>query len=256
MKDIELWRGDCLDIGKKVPKNSVGLVIADLPYATKERKCTANSWDIALDQDKLWTIIEEATSPIAKLVFFCNISLLMSLRQKRPNWYKYELIWEKNRKAGYMSATKMPLRTHEIIAVFSKGPGIYNPQMQYVEKTRGIIRTGKNPTKNRNYGTCSRTHTLSHYRYPSSILKFNRDDKRDGLGHPTQKPIKLLSWLIKSYSNLGDLILDPTAGNMSTALAALQTGRRCVAIEQDAEYYRRGVDRVNKAIAERKEAAQ
>lgn len=230
---IDLRQGDCLELMKDIPDKSIDMILCDLPYGT-----TRNKWDSIIPLDKLWKQYERiikdngviclfAQSPFDKILGCSNLKLL-----------RYEWIWEKDNGTGFLNAKKMPLKIHENILVFYKKPPCYNPQM----------RTGFKPYKctqgrhSSNYGDYKQGHITESNgeRYPIDVIKFGREC---GL-HPTQKPVALLEYLIKTYTNEGELVLDNCAGSMSTVIASTNTNRNCIAIEKDKNYFEIGKKRV------------
>lgn len=255
MKDIELWHGDCLELMREIPDGSVDMVFADLPYAHdnngRTHKCTDNRWDIPVPLTPLWEQILKAAKHRANFIFTATQPFASELIQSNRRMFKYDIVWIKNHHSSPFTAKFQPLRQHEHILVFNRGKSVYNPQM-----TLGTpyCRTGVMDKMSSNYRGDNRQLKTpvnlkiesTGERYPLSFLRVNSEN-RSGRTHPSQKPVALLEWLIKTYSNEGDLILDPTAGGMTTALAARNTGRRAICIEKDAEYYSKGVERLKVA---------
>jgi len=369
---MDIHNLDCFDYFKKVADKSVNLFVLDLPYTTTNWGKTTNcKWDTPIDLDKMWIEIKRIMKPNAVIIFFCNTKFGFNLIESNKKWFKYDLIWKKSRKVGFLSANKMPLRQHENIYVFKKGGGTYNPQMEegeaYIDKRNRKIEnvygniTQKHETKHdkrhptsiiemgedseniyvfkkeggtynpqmeegltayvdkrthkqvlpygektltpqnnggfyhptsilelqedheniyifkkdivdkerhtynsqkieldkprtlhrttKNYGkvyenkymkerTNKKTYTDEH---PTNILEFNNPSKSI---HKTQKPVDLLEWLIKSYSNEGDLICDFTMGSGSTAIACLNTNRIFTGCERDTDIFKLAEERI------------
>lgn len=226
-----LIHGDCLEVMPTLPPQSVQMAFADLPYGV-----TNNAWDKSIDLPKLWKQLDALCYASAAKCFTAQQPFTTSLINSNAARFRYDLVWCKNRYAGIANAKRAPLRAHETVLVFD-AQHAYQPQKTFIEKTRTIIRCGSDPKANKNTGIIGKTHTLTNWRYPTSILRINRDDKRDGSGHPTQKPIALLEWLIKTYTHPSDTVFDPVAGSGTTAVAALRTGRHAICIEKDAAYF-------------------
>jgi DNA modification methylase len=232
-----LINGNCLIEMLRIPDKSIDMILCDLPYGT-----TQNKWDSIIDLDVLWShykrvikdngaIVLTAQTPFDK-VLGCSSNLA---------WLKYEWIWQKSQGTGHLNAKKMPLKNHENILVFYKNLPVYNPQMVGSE-VRVQKRSGKK-SKTTNYGGFIELPESTYTgRYPVSIQKFERDVEKL---HPTQKPVTLFEYLIKTYTNEGDMILDNAAGSMTTAIAAINTGRRYICMEMDEEIFKKGEARVN-----------
>lgn len=243
MSDIKLMQGDCLEVMKNIPDNSVDMVLCDLPYGT-----TRNKWDSIIPLEPLWeqynrivknngTIALFAQTPFDKVLGCSNLKML-----------KYELIWEKEMGTGFLNANHAPLKSHENILLFSKANAshngltmTYNPQMQ-----KGSPYTCAQGKMIHNYDTEHMTDGIvtsnNGTRYPKSVLKFNRDKDKF---HPTQKPVALLEYLIKTYTNEGGTVLDNCMGSGSTGVACLNTNRNFIGIELDEKYFQIASDRMN-----------
>ena len=238
MDNIKIFNLDCFDFFKNVDDKSINLFILDLPYANKHfGNCTACKWDTPIDLNKMWIEIKRTMKPHAIILFFCNAKFGYSLINSNPKWFSYDLIWKKSRKVGFLSANKQPLRQHELIYIFKESKGTYNPQ-----KTEGKPYTATRKGKCDIYDT-KRTETINTTgdRHPTSIIEFKNPNKPI---HRTQKPIDLLEWLIKSYSNENDLICDFTFGSGSTAIACLNTNRHFVGCEKDKDIFNSAKDRI------------
>lgn len=231
-----LIKGDCLEVMKDIPDKSIDMILCDLPYGT-----TRNKWDCVILLDKLWEHYIRVIKDNGAIVLFAQTPFDKVLGASNLMMLKYEWIWEKPQGTGHLNAKKMPLKSHENILVFYKNLPIYNPQMEG-EEIRKIKRSG-NKTKTTNYDNfiyiCQ-----SEYkgRYPKSILKFKKDKKHL---HPTQKPVALLEYLIKTYTNENEIVLDNCMGSGSTMVACINTNRRYIGIEKDEHYFEIAVNRVS-----------
>ena len=241
-KNIKLLHGDCLELMKDIPDKSIDLVLCDLPFGT-----TRNKWDIPINLDNLWeqylriikdngAIVLFAQTPYDKILATSNIKLL-----------KYEWIWEKTHATGHLNSKKMPLKAHENILVFYKKLPTYNPQ-----KTTGhtpVHSYTKHTDDGTNYGKTKVgiSGGGSTERYPRSVLKFSKDTQKISL-HPTQKPVALLEYLIKTYTNEGDLVLDNCMGSGSTGVAAINTNRKFIGIEKDDNYFEIARNRIEQHL--------
>lgn len=222
---MKLLHGDCLELMATIPDGSVDMVMCDLPYGT-----TQNKWDSVIPLEPLWkeykrickgAIVLTAQCPFDKVLGASNVGML-----------RYEWIWRKESGSGHLNAKKSPLKDHENILVFYSNPPIYNPQM----------RTGFKPyvckqglPKSSNYGAQTGALTVSDgSRYPLTVIEFPRDKNKV---HPTQKPVALMEYLIKMYTNAGDTVLDNCMGSGTTGVACLNTGRDFIGIERDDNYF-------------------
>jgi len=227
---INLIQGDCLEKIREV--KDIDLVVVDLPYGQ-----TACKWDSLIDLKTMWSELKKVCKPTTIYAFFCNTKFGHSLISSNKKWFRYDIVWEKAIAVGYLSANKAPLRKHEMIYIFRApckrtNPPAYNPQ-----KTPGKPRDRRAlERKNTSVYGENKTPAIENKtgdRHPTSIIKFN---KERGL-HRTQKPVKLCEWLIKSYSNEGDHVLDFTMGSGTTGEACKITNRRFTGIEKDPEIF-------------------
>jgi site-specific DNA-methyltransferase (adenine-specific) len=238
----KLYLGDCLEVMKQIPDNSVDMVLCDPPYGT-----TACKWDTVIPFEPLWREYERVTKPNAAIVIFGSEPFSSNLRMSAPRLFKYDWIWEKNCPTNHTLSKCMPLKSHEIISVFSKGVTYHknrskNPMRYYPQ---GLVELSKPKAKMAedkfNPVTCNETpgkfrgaYETTHTNFPRSVLKFDWVAKRV---HPSQKPVELLEYLIKTYSRPGDTILDNTMGSGSTGVAAKNTDRHFIGIEKESEYF-------------------
>ena len=241
LDNIKLFNLDCFEFFKKVENNSINLFILDLPYANKHfGNCTACKWDTPIDLNKMWIEIKRTMKPHAIIVFFCNAKFGYSLINSNPKWFSYDLIWKKSRKVGFLSANKQPLRQHELMYIFKESKGTYNPQ-----KTEGkpykAFETKNNKKIGEVYIGVSLHKENKGDRHPTSILEFNNPHKTI---HRTQKPVDLIEWLIKSYSNKNNVICDFTFGSGSTPIACLNTNRKFIGCERDKDIFNSAQNRI------------
>lgn len=232
-----LLQGNCLELLAKVPSASVQLVLTDLPYGT-----TSCPWDSVIPLDRMWAELLRIGTKNCVFVFTAQQPFTWALCASNPAMFKYELIWEKPNGTSPFQAKVMPMKRHENVLVFARGKMTYNPQM--VE--------GKPYTWNskRSKGEASRISQVADQpivnqgtRFPGSVLRFNQER---GL-HPTQKPVALMEWLIRTYSNPGDRVLDITMGSGTTGVAALNTGRCFTGMELSPSYFEVAVRRLQDA---------
>ena len=237
---ITLHHGDCLDVMKDIPDGSVDAIICDIPYGTT--KC---AWDVVIPFEPMWVHLKRIIKPRGAIVLFGSQPFTSALVTSNPKWFKYEDVWDKRSPVGHLNAKIMPLRRHENILVFGSGRILYNPQMRTGEMKRkgGYGHLDKN-TVYSSHGRNKPLYINNQY-YPTSIMEFPGVIKNT---HPTQKPVALLEYLIRTYTNEGETVLDFTFGSCSAGVAALNTKRRFIGIERDATYYALGVQRVQTAI--------
>ncbi len=240
-----IYNLDCLEGMKMIDDKSVDCIICDLPYGT-----TACSWDTVIPFDELWAEYNRIIKKNGNIVLFSTGLFTYKLIETNIKNYKYKLIWKKNVPTGMASAKYRPMKYYEEICVFNEGNGTYNPIM----KER--IGVGKECYNYNHY--CGKSNHIDlekkpkrydpNFVQPSDVLEFNVVPNRKGKLHPTQKPVELLEWLVKTYSNEGDLILDNCMGSGSTAIACINTDRNYVGFETDKEYYRISLERIDKHI--------
>lgn len=236
---VDLRQGDCLELMKDIPDKSIDMILCDLPYGT-----TRNKWDSIIDLNELWTGYERIIKDNGAIILFSQMPFTAELTHSNLKLFKYEWVWQKDNGTGFLNAKKMPLKIHENILVFYKKLPTYNPQM----------RTGFKPYKckqgrhSTNYGLYEQGHITESNgeRYPIDIIEFKKDS---GL-HPTQKPVALLEYLIKTYTNEGDVVLDNCMGSGSTGVACLNTNRNFIGIEKDEKYFEIAKERIEKANLE------
>jgi len=237
MSKIQLYQGDCLEVMKKIPDKSVNMILADLPY-----QVTRCEWDKKIPLDKLWIQYKRIVKENSAIVLFSQMPFTAELVNSNPKQFKYMWIWYKHYCRGFLNAKKQPLRTTENICVFYKKQCKYNPQMR-----KGKFRGKGHSSKQRGcYGKYNTVKTLNDTYYPTDILDFAGVPNTELL-HPTQKPVELLEYLIKTYTNEGETVLDNCAGSFSTGIACLNTNRDFIGIEKDENYFNIAKERIEKA---------
>ena len=223
-----------------INNGSVDMILCDLPYGITAR----NKWDSVIPFSCLWDQYNRIIKDDGAIVLFGCGMFTANLMKSNPDMWRYNLIWQKTQPTGFLNAHKMPLRAHEDICVFYKKLGTYNPQ-----KTDGHIRKvssadhKRNCNKSTDYGDYHFSSYDSTERFPTSVLRFPKDTQKCKL-HPTQKPVALLEWLIKTYSNEEDVILDNCMGSGSTGIACMNTNRKFIGIELDENYYNTAKKRI------------
>lgn len=221
---IRLIQGDCLEVMKQIPDSSVDMVMCDLPYGT-----TQNKWDSVIPLELLWREYRRVCKPSAAIVLTASQPFTSVLGASNLAGLRYAWVWEKNAATGHLNAKRMPMKLHEDILVFSDAPHAYYPQgLQPLGK---VVRRGNNGG---NFGKSGTENFQEWTNYPRSILRFASDS---GAVHPTQKPVALMEYLIRTYTNEGDTVLDNTMGSGTTGVACVNTGRKFIGIEKDPKYF-------------------
>lgn len=236
MQNQLLLQGDCLQLMSEIPDKSIDLICCDLPYG-----CTNNPEDIPLDLDLLWKQYKRVIKDNGAIILFCQSKFFVDLVNSNRSWFRYDIVWDKQLITGHLNANKMPLRRHEQIAVFYKKLPTYNPQFTEgkPQHGRGKSYLNKEP-KNQNYGEYK---MIEDYRkgntqkYPTSIIQIAKSHPAQ-TKHRTEKPIELYEWLIKTYSNENDIVLDNCMGSGNCGIAALKNNRRFVGIEKNPEIFK------------------
>jgi site-specific DNA-methyltransferase (adenine-specific) len=234
---MELYKGNCLDIMKTIQDKSIDAIITDPPYGT-----TACKWDSVIDFGLMWEQLNRIINPNGAIVLFGSEPFSSALRMSNIKNYKYDWVWDKKMKVGMLNCKRMPLRQHENIIIFN-AKNVYNPQM-----TKGKFRNKKiQPTKDfQTYGQLKNPiDNFNNDYYPSSIIEFSNANQR-GKVHPTQKPVSLMEYLIKTYTNENETVLDFTMGSGSTGVACINTNRNFIGIEMDENYFNIAKKRINK----------
>ena len=234
---IELYQGDCLEIMKTIPDDSVDMILADLPY-----EITAAKFDILIPFEPLWEQYNRIAKEDAAMVFTASQPFTTSLISSNLKNFRYEWIWEKPQGTNPMVAKIQPLKAHENIIVFYRKRPKYNPQMTISTPYGGF--KSKQKKLGEVYGDLDSKHrdNPEGTRYPKTVLQFKQEK---GI-HPTQKPVPLMEYLIKTYTNENDVVLDNCFGSGTTGVAAKKTGRGFIGIELDEQYFKLGSERINK----------
>ena len=225
MKNIELYCGDCLEKMKNIPDKSVDMILCDLPYGT-----TQNKWDSIIPLEPLWEQYKRIIKDNGAILLFGSQPFTTILNYSNISNYRYEWVWIKNNSTGFQLANKRPLKKHELISVFYKKQPTYNPQ--------GLIeynKINKRGSMGENWSEMNSNNYIQRWtNYPTQILEYKYDKQKL---HPTQKPVALLEYLIKTYTNVGEIVLDNTMGSGSTGVACKHTNRKFIGIELDEKYF-------------------
>lgn len=239
MSGVDLMLGDCLTLMEKIPDKSIDMVLCDLPYGT-----TQCSWDSVINLEQLWRQYKRIVKDRAAIVLFAQTPFDKVLGASNLDMLKYEWIWEKTAATGHLNAKKCPMKAHENILVFYKSLPTYNPQMLTGQKPTNSF------TKRNGDGECYGDTSVisgggSTTRYPRSVQVFKSDKQKVSL-HPTQKPVDLCEYLVRTYTNEGETILDNCMGSGTIGVACINTNRNFIGIEKDEKYFNIAVDRINK----------
>lgn len=232
-----IYHMDCLEGMSLMADGSVDAIITDLPYGVLNRKNKAAEWDRRIPFAPLWEQYRRITKPDSPIILFAQGMFSAELIRSQPDLWKYNLVWMKDRVSGHLNANRMPLRQHEDIVVFYKKLPVYHPQMSYKPGQKNHPRGMFKRTTNHCYGAMKPTRShISDWKYPTSIVCIPREFKTGCFYHPTQKPVKLIEYLIKTYTDEGDTVLDNCIGSGTTAVAAIRTGRHYIGFEIDRTY--------------------
>lgn len=232
MTNIQLLNGDCLELMQTIPSQSIDMILCDLPYGR-----THNRWDTTIPFEAMWEQYERIIKGNGCIALFCDGLFMAELMLSNRKMWKYNLVWDKVLSSGFLNANKQPMRSHEEIAIFYKSQPTYNPQ-----KTKGEPNHSKGTRReqfNANYGKYSwadNHKVLGDMKHPKSIITVQKPHPST-MVHPTQKPIELLEWLIKTYTNEGDVVLDNCMGSGSTGVACVTTSRNFIGMELSQEYF-------------------
>ena len=234
---IDLKQGDCLELMKEIPDESIDMILADLPYGV-----TNNSWDSVIPFDQLWQQYSRIIKKGSAIVLFSTEPFASKLRLSNLEEYKYDWIWNKKKGGNIFNLKRQPYKIHENILVFHTTETAYHPIMIPQKKRTGKIYSQTDNFKSPNYRD-TRTYK---FKNPQSILTFSNANQHKV--HPTQKPVSLLEYLIKTYTNEGETVLDNTMGSGSTGVAAVNLNRDFIGYELEQDYFDIATDRINKAI--------
>ena len=240
-KGFWLMHGDCLERMKEIPSGSVDMVLADPPYGTTQCK-----WDSIIPLEPMWAQLKRIIKPNGAIVMTAAQPFTSVLVCSNLDMFKYDWVWEKPSAKGHLNAKKQPMRAHESILVFYNKQPTYNPEMTdgHTRKVSFKRKELNSDVYNKNTADVSYDSTK---RYPRSVQLIKQDTQKCSL-HPTQKPVALMEYLIKTYTNEGEIVLDFTCGSGTAGVAAVNTGRKFIGIELDNEYFKIAQNRINSAL--------
>lgn len=238
---INLMQGDCLERMKEIPSGSVDMILTDPPYGT-----TACKWDSIIPLEPMWEQLKRIIKPNGAIVMTASQPFTSVLIGSNLGMFKLEWIWEKSKATGHALCKRRPLKAHESIIVFSDGVEGYSPQMTQGKPYKSKL--GKMESAEFSTGV-KRNDNSSGLRYPRSVQYFKTSEsERNGYKHPTQKPVALMEYLIKTYTNENETVLDFTAGSFTTGVACVNLNRKFIGIEMDKNYFDIGVNRIKERI--------
>ena len=243
-----IYNEDCLQGMKRIPDGSIDAIICDLPYGVLNKQSEGGSWDSIIPLEPMWEQYR-----LCPTCGSCQGMFTAKLMMSQPKLWRYNLIWDKVRATGFLNANRMPLRYHEDICVFYGKLPTYNPQMEDLNgrEPNHPQGHGDHVEKNSCYGKVGRINpTYEDKKHPRSIIRIKAVHCNEGQFHPTQKPVDLIAYLVRTYSNEGDTILDNCMGSGTTAVAALLEHRHYLGFELNKEYYDKAVARIAKVKAE------
>lgn len=246
MLDLGYYNMDCIDGMKLVDDKSIDLILTDLPYGR-----TKNKWDSVIPFDLLWKAYERIIKDNGAILLFSSQPFTTDLINSNRKMFRYDLVWNKVLCSGFLNANIMPLRTHETICVFYKKPPKYNPIMEIRGKPRAKGRNHDTISDGMTcYGNYKSIQKTNNQYFPNSILTFSNGNRADGRFHSTQKPVALMEYLINTYTDVGDLVLDSCAGSCSVGVACHRTGRKFIGFELDKHYYELSKQRLDQETAQ------
>jgi len=247
----KVYNGDCLELMKNIPDKYIDAIVCDLPYGT-----TACKWDSIIPFEPLWEQYKRIIKDNGVICLFGDFNFLSEIRFSQKALFRYDIIWKKTRPVGFANANRMPMRIHELIGIFYKKLPTYNKQ--FLTGFNPYIRKDCNRKQGEVYRKISSRHTTisDGKRFPQSVVEYSNasgEDQTFNRIHPTQKPVKLLEYLVKTYTNENEIVLDNCSGSGSTAIACLNCNRNFICIEKEEKYYTASIERIKKHIEKEKE---
>ena len=252
-KEIKLLQGDCLELMRDIPDKSIDMILCDLPYGLLNKRNPSAKWDCVITFANLWSEYVRVIKDNGAVVLFASGMFTADLMKSNEKLWKYNLVWKKgNRPTGFLNAKKQPLRITEDICVFYSKQPTYNPQFTIGNKCHrrgGACNDSGKQGRNGCYGEFKSTEVvMTNQKYPISLIDIPKEHPQKY--HPTQKPVALLEYLIKTYTNEGDTVLDNCMGSGSTGVACVNTNRNFIGIELDENYFEIAQERISKTRGE------
>lgn len=236
----KIYHGNCFDYLPQIADKSVDLILTDMPYGTLNKSNPDAQWDKEVSLPSLWNQYKRIIKPNGAILLFGQGVFAAKLIMSNQKWFKFDFVWDKVRKSNFLNCKKMPMRQHEQVLVFYDKPPTYNPQMVRCEPHQRNHSRGRLDKEQTNtcYGKFGKAETIiSDFKYPGTIVKFPKGHSKEDWLHGTAKPVNLLRWLIRTYSNEGDLVLDNFAGSGSTLIAAIEEKRDWIGMELSDKYF-------------------
>lgn len=240
MKENKVYNEDFFQGIKRLEDKSIDMILCDLPYNK-----TKNSWDTEIDLERMWEEYKRVIKDNGAIVLFGQDKFSAKLMLSNEKMHRYNLIWDKVLTSGFLNANRMPLRSHEDILIFYKKLPTYNPQKTIGKpnNSRGKIKEQTNNNYSQ-YSFVDNHKELGNLKHPKSILKIQKQHNSKAI-HPTQKPVELFKWLINTYTNENELVLDTCMGSGTTAIACIETNRKYIGFERDTNYYNSLIKRID-----------
>lgn len=242
-----IYNNDCLVGMKDIQDGSVDAIITDLPYGVLNKQSEGGLWDSVIPFEPLWEQYNRVIKENGAIVLFAQGMFTAQLMMSQPKLWRYNLVWDKVRATGFLNANRMPLRYHEDICVFYKKLPTYNPQMEDLNgrEPNHPQGHGNHVEKNSCYGKVGRINpTYNDRKHPRSIIRINAVHCNEGQFHPTQKPVELIRYLIRTYTNGEETVLDSCCGSGTTAIAAMREHRHFIGFENNEEYFNKACERI------------
>jgi len=242
-----LHQGDCIEHMQDIPDDSIDAVLTDPPYGT-----TSCKWDSIIPLEAMWEQLKRIVKPSGVIVLTASQPFTSMLVMSNPQMFRHEWIWIKNRGSNFANTSREPMKEHESVLVFSRGKWTFNRQMQPraesgLQRSKYLVKYNDQNRETYRKFEGRPKHRMSAVRVPSSWQRFNVADGREKTKHPTQKPVALMEYLVRTYTNEGETILDFAMGSGTTGVAAKKLGRRFVGIEIDVDYFQIAQERINRA---------
>lgn len=246
-----IYLEDCIEGMKRIPDGSIDMILCDLPYGT-----TSSPWDCQIDLRDLWTAYKRVAKENAAIVLFCSQPFTTTVAASNLSMLRYSLVWNKKKAGNFMQGNRQFMKIHEDLLVFYRKQPTYNPQKIQLEKaSKRHLSPMAEPLEHRKEAGIDKFVVGPEYEpdklLPTSILEFSRDNYQKNALHPTQKPVALCEFLIKTYTNEGETVLDNCMGSGTTALAAIRTGREYIGFENNEAYHAISLHRIEKLLAEK-----